>query len=257
MRAEAALQRALELNPDLPLAHNLTGATRHRCGPCARGDGEAARPGQSPEHRSGAVRRAGLRLPILRVARRLAPGGCTGAPPRSDDQDLGDSHAVDAARTRGRACQYGGGAGGRRLLVRRTGPRKEALAFLAEKEKSAPARIQQIIGALRALLEGRRADAIAGDSRDRRVRLPRSRRPVLPGRASWPTRGPSMTPSRCWNAPARRGSAVIRYSRPTSGSIPYVIDRRLPPCSAAHEREHELAAAAFDAAGGDRVLGAG
>ena len=61
-------KRALELNPDLPLAHNLTAQIDIDRGRAREALVTAPRPGQPTEDGSGAVRRPRLRLPVLRPA---------------------------------------------------------------------------------------------------------------------------------------------------------------------------------------------
>ena len=116
--AEAALQRALELNPDLPLAHNLTaqldidhGRAREAM---VRLLNQASRRSTDPELFAGLVyacRYCGL----LDASRRADERG---TPARSVNQDVGDPHALDAAGVRGRSGEHGGSSGGGRLRLR-------------------------------------------------------------------------------------------------------------------------------------------
>jgi hypothetical protein len=134
------------------------------------------------------------------------------------------------------------------------GRESEALEFLEEKEKKVPAKIQEIIGALRALLQGRQAEAIAGIQaiiasgfRDTEGQFYLARQLARAGgveeavglleRASeagfWCY--PLFT-SDDWLDPIRDHPGFAR-----------VLDRA--------RREHDLALAAFASAGGDQILG--
>ena len=256
-RAEAALQRALELNPDLPLAHNLTaqididrGRARDAM---VRLLGQASRRSTDPELFAGLVyacRYCGLLGASLRAdarARRLDPSIKTSV----------DPHALDAGRARRGAGEH---AWRRRwscaFSLVALGRAPEALEFLAEKEKKVPPKIRQIIGGLRALLEGRRADADRRDSGHRLVRLSRCRRPLLSRAATGTCRG-RRGGRRASGARHRgRASGAIRCSPPTIGSIRCAIVPEFVAVLRRAEQEHDLAVAAFAAAGGDQILGA-
>ena len=160
-RAEAALQRALELNPDLPLAHNLTaqididrGRARDAM---VRLLGQASRRSTDPELFAGLVyacRYCGLLGASLRAdarARRLDPSIKTSV--IHTLWMLREHDAVLASNVEAPIVVA--------FSLVALGRESEALEFLAEKDKKVPPKIRQIIGALRALLEGRRADAIA------------------------------------------------------------------------------------------------
>ena len=160
-RAEAALQRALELNPDLPLAHNLTaqididrGRARDAM---VRLLGQASRRSTDPELFAGLVyacRYCGLLGASLRAdarARRLDPSIKTSVIHTLwmlRDHDAVVASTVEAPVVVG-------------FSLAALGRTSEALAFLAEKQGKVPPRIRQIIGALRALLEGHPAETIA------------------------------------------------------------------------------------------------
>ena len=87
-----------------------------------------------------------------------------------------------------------------------------------------------------------------GDRRDsghRRVRFPRSRRPLLSRAATGACRSRRRRRRGCWSAPRRRASGAIRCSRPTNGWIRYATAGVCRACSGAPEQEHDLASAAF------------
>ena len=162
IRAEAALRRALELNPDLPLAHNLTaqididgGRARDAM---VRLTALATRRSTDPELFAGLVyacRYCGLLGASLRAdmrAHRLDPSIKTSA--IHTLWMLGKHDAVLASTVEAPVVVA--------FSLVALGREQDALAFLAEKDKRVPPRIRQIIGALRALIEGRRDDAIAG-----------------------------------------------------------------------------------------------
>ncbi len=160
-RADAALRHALELNPDLPLAHNLTaqldidrGRARDAM---VRLLGQASRRSTDPELFAGLVyacRYCGLLGASLRAdarARRLDASIKTSA--IHTLWMLGEHEAVLASPVEAPVVVA--------FALVALGREPEALGLLAEKEKKVPAKIRQIIGALRALLEGRRDEAIA------------------------------------------------------------------------------------------------
>jgi serine/threonine protein kinase/tetratricopeptide (TPR) repeat protein len=161
-QAEAALRRALELNPELPLAHNLIaqmdidrGRAREAM---VRLLGQASRRSTDPELFAGLVhacRYCGLLGASLRAdarARRLDPSIRTSVVHTL--WMLRDYDAVLASRGEAPIVMA--------FSLVALGRMAEALRLLAEKETQAATRIRQMAGALRALLEGRRADAIAG-----------------------------------------------------------------------------------------------
>ena len=87
MRAEEALRRALALNPRLSVAHkfyaNLEADIGQAQAAVVRLLGEA----DASRQRSGAVRRARPRLPLLRPERAIDRGARGGAPARSERSD--------------------------------------------------------------------------------------------------------------------------------------------------------------------------
>ena len=103
--AEAAFRRALELNPDLPLAHNLYtffeieefAGARSAMLPAARAD-------PPRRGRSRPVRRARGRLPLLRTARRLARRRPARSADRSRRAHQRALHLLDAGALRAGAA---------------------------------------------------------------------------------------------------------------------------------------------------------
>ena len=68
-QAEEAFRRALELNPRLTVAHKFYANLEADTGQRRTGDGAAARRGEPPRQRPGALRRARPRVPVLRPLR--------------------------------------------------------------------------------------------------------------------------------------------------------------------------------------------
>ncbi|MCA1586206.1 MAG: hypothetical protein LC791_16020 [Acidobacteria bacterium] len=134
------------------------------------------------------------------------------------------------------------------------GREREAVEFLAEKDKKVPAKIRLIIGALRALLEGRRDEAIASiqaiaasDFRDAEGLYYLARQLAYAGAADEAiTVLQRATGAGFWCYPLLASDEwldPVRH-RPEFGAVL----RRA-------EQEHDLAVAAFAAAGGDQILG--
>ncbi len=162
VRAANALQRALELNPDLPLAHNITaqldidrGNAREAM---VRLLGQASRRSTDPEIFAGLVyacRYCGLLRESKRAdsaARRLDPSIKTSV--IHTLWMLGEYEAVVASKIEAPVVVA--------FSLVALGRQQEAIEFLAARDAKLPPKIRQIIGALRALLEGRRDDAVAG-----------------------------------------------------------------------------------------------
>ena len=251
--AEAALKRALELNPDLPLAHNLTaqvdidhGRAREALGRLLN---QASRRRTDPELFVGLVyacRYCGLLDASRRAdeaARRLDPSIKTSVihtlwMQREYEAVLASN--VEAPLVVGFAFVA-------------LGRENEALDFLASREPKLPPKLRQMIGVLRALLEGRSADAVA----------------AIQAIASSGFRDPEALFYLARQA-ARLGAAedavALLKSATAAGFCCYPLlmsDEWLAPVRSRPEfadvlahvkREHELAAAAFAAAGGERIL---
>ena len=254
-RAEAALQRALDLNPDLPLAHNLAaqmdidrGRARDAMVRLLR---QASRRSTDPELFAGLVyacRYCGLLGASLRAdgqARRLDPAIKTSV--IHTHWMLRDYDAVLASRHEGAIIVA--------FSLVALGRAPEALEFLDGAEKQVPARVRQIIGALRALLEGRPADAIAAIQvivssgfRDAEGLYYLARQLAYAGAAE---EGVSLL---------QRATGAGFFCYPLLASDEWLDPaRRLPEFVALlHnvEQEHNAAVAAFATAGGDQILGA-
>ena len=254
-RAEAALQRALDLNPDLPLAHNLAaqmdidrGRARDAMVRLLR---QASRRSTDPELFAGLVyacRYCGLLGASLRAdgqARRLDPAIKTSV--IHTHWMLRDYDAVLASRHEGAIIVA--------FSLVALGRAPEALEFLAGAEKQVPARVRQIIGALRALLEGRPADAIAAIQvivssgfRDAEGLYYLARQLAYAGAAE---EGVALL---------QRATGAGFFCYPLLASDEWLDPaRRLPEFVALlHnvEQEHNAAVAAFATAGGDQILGA-
>jgi eukaryotic-like serine/threonine-protein kinase len=253
-RSAAALQRSLELNPDLPLAHNLTAQLDIDYGRAraamVRLLGQARRRSTDPELFAGLVyacRYGGLldeSLRADRAARRLDSAIKT-----SVIHTLYMLREYDAVL----ANPAGGPAVAAFSLVA-LGRQQEALTFLAEKEQTAASRIAQIIRGLRSLLEGKRDEAItiiqriaSSDFRDPEGLYYLARQLAYAGAAE-----DAITL-------LQRAAAAGFCCYPLLASDDWLNPLRSRPDFAAVlgrvKREHELAAAEFAAAGGDRILG--
>jgi hypothetical protein len=134
------------------------------------------------------------------------------------------------------------------------GREPEALEFLAEKDKKMPAKIRQIIGALRALLEGRRPEAVtaiqaiaSSDFRDAEGLYYLARQLAYAGAAEETV------------ALLERATAAGFFCYPLLATDEWLDPVRHQPEFVAvlrrAEQEHDLALAAFAAAGGDEILG--
>jgi serine/threonine protein kinase/tetratricopeptide (TPR) repeat protein len=252
-RADAALQRALELNPDLPLAHNLTaqmdidrGRARDAM---VRLLNQAARRSTDAELFAGLVyacRYCGLLGASRRAdvrARRLDPSIKTSV--IHTLWMLREHEAVLATPVEGAVVMA--------FSLVALGRETEALAFLEDRSKKVPAKIAQIIGALRALLEGRRAEAIATlvamapEFRDAEGLYYLARQLAHAGAAE--------------EAVAVLGQATASgfFCYPVLAADEWLDPARHLPAFVAvlrqAEEEHQLAVAAFAAAGGERILG--
>jgi tetratricopeptide (TPR) repeat protein len=253
-RAEAALQRALELNPDLPLAHNLTAQIdidhgRARAA-MVRLLGQARRRSTDPELFAGLVyacRYCGLLSASRQAdarARRLDASIKTSV--IHTLWMLGDYDAV-LARTQG-------GPTVAAFALAALGREPEALQFLAEIENKVPPMVRRITGAVRALLEGRPADAIAGIQ-------------AVAASGFGDAEGLYYLARTSAHAGAATEAVTLLDRATAAGFFCYPVlssdawldpVRQLPEFAAVLqrvEREHNLAVAAFAAAGGDQILG--
>ena len=252
-RADAALQRALELNPDLPLAHNLTaqmdidrGRAREAM---VRLLGQAARRSTDPELFAGLVyacRYCGLLGASRRAdvrARRLDPSIKTSV--IHTLWMLREHEGVLASPVEGAVVMA--------FSLVALGREAEALEFLEDRSKKVPAKIGQIIGGLRALLEGRRAEAVATilamapEFRDAEGLYYLARQLAYAGAAEEAV------------AVLEQATAAGFFCFPVLASDDWLDPARHLPAFVAvlrrAETEHELAVAAFAAAGGERILG--
>ena len=252
--AEAAVERALDLNLDLPVAHNLRaqididrGRARDAM---VRLLGQAARRSTDPELFAGLVyacRYCGLLGPSLRAdarAQRLDSSIKTSV--IHTRWMLGQHEAVIAARQGGPVVSA--------FAFVALGRVPEALQFLAEAETRVPPKIRQIIGGLRMLLEGRRAEAVAAigaiassDFRDAEGLYYLARLLAHAGAAEEAV------------ALLERATGAGFWCYPLLASDDWLNPVRDRPDFAAvlrrAEQEHDLAVTAFADAGGDRILG--
>ena len=252
--AEAALKRALELNPDLPLAHNLMAqldVDRGRARDAmVRLLGQAKRRRTDPDLFAGLVyacRYCGLLGPSRRAdaeARRLDPSIKTSVIHTLwmlREYDAVIASPVDAPTVVAFSL----------VALDRT---PEAVAFLAAKETTVAPKIRQFIGGLRALLEGRRADAtaairalVASDLRDAEGLYYAARELAAAGAAEDAV------------AVLQRATMAGFHCYPVLASDTWLDPIRDRPefreVLRSVKREHDLAAAAYDTAGGDQILG--
>jgi tetratricopeptide (TPR) repeat protein len=252
--AETALRRALELNPDLPMAHNLMaqididgGRARDAM---VRLLGQARRRSTDPELFAGLVyacRYCGL-LGASREAdvraRRLDPAIATSA--IHTLWMLGDYDGVLARSGEAPVVVA--------FALASLGRESDALALLAEKEKKVPPKIRPILGALQALIDGRRAEAVAAieaiaasDFRDAEGFYYLARQLACAGAAAESI------------ALLARATVAGFWCYPLLASDPWLDPLRDRPEFVAilHQvrQEHELAVAEFASVGGDQILG--
>ena len=251
--AEAALQRALELNPDLPLAHNLTaqididhGRARDAM---VRLLGQARRRSTDPELFAGLVyacRYCGL----LSASRRAD------ARARRLDSSVKTSviHTLWMLREYEAVLERPlDGPTVTAFALWSLGREAEALHFLSETENKVPAMVRRIMGAVRAVLEGRLPEAIAAIQamatgfRDAEGLYYLARQLAYAGAADDAV------------ALLDRATSTGFFCYPLLSSDEWLDPLRPLPEFAAvlhrAEREHNLAVAAFAAAGGDQILG--
>jgi non-specific serine/threonine protein kinase len=253
-RADAALRRALELNPDLPLAHNLTaqldidrGRARDAM---VRLLGVASQRSTDPELFAGLVyacRYCGLLGPSLQAdarARRLDASIKTSV--IHTLWMLGEHDRVLATTVEAPAVVT--------FSLVALGREGEALALLAERVKKLPPKLQQVVGALRALLEGRQADAIAAvqaitasDFRDAEGLYYLARVLARAGAAAEAVAlVKQATEAGFWCYPLLASDTWLDPVRDRPEFV--AVLRRA-------EHEHALAVAAYASAAGDRILG--
>jgi hypothetical protein len=134
------------------------------------------------------------------------------------------------------------------------GREPEALELLEQKEKKVPARIREIIGALRALLQGRKADAIGAIQ-------------AIISSGFGDTEGQYYLARQLAFAGAAEEAIGILKRATEAGFWCYPLfasDEWLDPVRDHPEfagvigrarQEHDLAVAAFGSAGGDQILG--
>ena len=116
-RAEEAFRRALELNPRLSVAHKFYANLEADIGQAQRGARAPAGRGQPSRQRSGAVRGARPRLPLLRTLRAVDRRARRGAPARPERPHEPRADAADDGRHR--AAPGRRAAAGRRRRRRR------------------------------------------------------------------------------------------------------------------------------------------
>jgi len=254
VQAEASLRRALELNPELPLAHNLLaqididrGRAREAMVRLLR---QAGRRSTDPELFAGLVhacRYCGLLGASLHAdarARRLDPSIRTSVV--HTYWMLRQYESVLAARVEAPIVMAFAMVG--------LGRMSDALQLLTEKEGQVAPRVRQMIGALRALLEGRDAEAIvairaiASGFRDAEGLYYMARQLARAGAADEAVALiRSATAEGFFCAPLMQSDEWLDSLR----NLPAFLDvLRLA------EHEHALAVAAFTEAGGDQILGA-
>jgi tetratricopeptide (TPR) repeat protein len=253
--AEVALHRALELNPELPIALNLSaqldidhGRPREAMVTLL---GQARRRSTDPELYGGLVfacRYCGLLDASLRAearARHLDP---------SIETSVIHTHWMSRRYESVLATTTGSYFFLRALAFVVLGREPEALALLIEKENEVPARIRLILTAARALVEGRRAEAVSGLQAivSGGIRDAESKYYVagLLGRAGAAEDGVTLLD---------RAASEGCLCYPAFASDIWLDPLRGQPRFAALldrvKQEQELAIAAFAAAGGDDVLG--
>ena len=181
-------KRALELNPDLPLAHKLFAQLEVDLGRAH--DAMARLIERAQTRRPGTAGRTGQRLPLLRPARRL--GGRARARARTRAEE-----SAPACRTPG-SCRRDHDARRHRQDRQNfrtscrcrwpsSGAEDEALPALRELEQKIKTRIRDFIMAARRLLENRPAESIAAvgpHSSPRTSGIPRASSIC---RGTWPT----------------------------------------------------------------------
>ena len=253
-RAEAALRRALDLNPDLPLAHNLTAQididNGHAREAMVRLLGQAGRRSTDPELFAALVhacRYCGLLGASLRAdarARRLDPSIKTSV--FHTLWMVRDYEAVAAGTMEPIILAF--------ALVA-LGRTSDALQALTEREMKVAAKLRELIRALRALLEGRHVEAVAaiqaivsGGFRDAEGLYYLARQLAHAGAATEAV------------ALLKKATAEGFFCSPVLESDEWLDPiRHLPGFADVLRRakeEHALSLTAFAAVGGDRVLGA-
>ena len=253
VRAEAAVGRALELNPDMPLAHSLAALIHIDRGRArdamVRLTELATRRSTDPELFAGLVyacRFCGLLGASLRAdlrARRLDPSIRTSA--IHTLFMLGQHDAVVASPVESPAVVA--------FSLVALGREQDALVLIAEKDKSVPPRIRGALRVTRMLLEGRPEDAveeihaIAPDFRDAEGLYYLARQLAYAGAADDAMRLlERATGAGFWCYPLLASDAWLDPLRDRP-DFAVVLDRA--------KQELDLASAAFTSAGGDQILG--
>ena len=253
IRAEAAVGRALELNPELPLAHSLAaqfdidrGRARDAM---VRLTGSATRRSTDPELFAGLVyacRYCGLLGASLRAdlrARRLDPSIKTSAVHTLFM--LGQHDAVVASGVEAPAVVT--------FSLLALGREQDALRLLDETDRIVPPRIRGVLRVMRLLIEDRRdeviagIDAIAPDFRDAEGVYYLARQSAYVGAADQAMQLlERATGAGFWCYPLLASDDWLASLRDRPDFI--TLLRRA-------EQELALASAAFAGAGGDRILG--
>ena len=252
-RAATALARALELNPDQPLAHNVTAQLDidrgHAREAMVRLIGQAARRRNDAEIFAGLVyacRYCGLLAESKRAdeaARRLDPSIKTSV--IHTLWMLGEYEAAVASKIEAPAVVA--------FALVDLGREREAVEYLIGREAKAPPQLRPIAVGVRALLEGRRDDALAG------------LRAVTAGNFRDPEGLYYLARALAFLGAGDDAIAVLRRATAAGFNCYPVLasDEWLNPIRQRSEfvdvlqlvkQEHELAGVAFAAAGGDRVF---
>jgi serine/threonine protein kinase/tetratricopeptide (TPR) repeat protein len=255
-RAEAAVQRALELNPDLPLGHSLAAQIAIDQGRArdamVRLLGQASRRSSDPELYAGLVyacRCCGLLGASLRAdarARRL-------------DASIETSVIHTLYMLKRYDAVLASPPGRRPVITAFTlfalGRHREALDWIGEDDPTLPSRLRELVGGLRLLLQERRAEAVAAIQKVVASGFPDpeglyylARQLAYAGAAT--------------EAIAVLGESAAKgfFCHPVVAADEWLDPLRALPAFrellARMAREHRLAVAAFAAAGGEQVLGA-
>jgi TolB-like protein len=253
VRAEAAVARALELHPEMPLAHSLAAQLHIDSGRArdamVRLTELATRRSTDPELFVGLVyacRYCGLLGPSLRAdlrARRLDPAVKTSA--GHTLFMLGQYEAVVASAVEAPAVVA--------FSLIALGREQDARVMLAEKDKGAAPRIRGMIRVVRTLIEGRVEEAVAGinaiapDFRDAEGIYYLARQLAYAGAADDAMRLlERATGAGFWCHPLLASDAWLDSLRDRP-DFAVVLGRA--------KQELELASAAFISAGGDQILG--
>ena len=163
--AEAAFRRALDLNPDLPIAHKLFAQLEVDLGRAQRRDGPSDRAGA---HRGpGAAGRPRERLPLLRPARRIGRRARARARARAEDSHERGAHVVPAGGLRARRDRQDRGLSRTswRSRWRSWDAARRCCRCCASSNTKLPGRLRDFVVVARTLLEGHAAESIAAVGR--------------------------------------------------------------------------------------------